>query len=190
MRMLISLQERLFAPLGASDNLLPFVARLIFAATLLVYFLNSAMTKIGDGVLGLVQPSLGAYAQIFPKAMEAAGYDVSQLGIFHWAVVVAGTWAEFILPVLIVVGLFARLAALGMIGFVAVQSLTDLFGHGAIDDPAVLGAWFDRAADGIILDQRMFWAFALVTIVLKGAGFLSLDRALLRGTTPLTQARA
>ena len=45
-------------------------------------------------------------------------------------IVVAGTVAEFILPILIAIGLFTRLAALGMIGFVIVQTLTDLFGHG------------------------------------------------------------
>ncbi len=44
--------------------------------------------------------------------MEAVGYDVSQLGIFHWLVVTAGTLAEFILPLLIVIGLLTRLAAL------------------------------------------------------------------------------
>jgi putative oxidoreductase len=42
------------------------------------------------------------------------------MSIFHWAVVVAGTLAEFILPLLIVIGLFTRLAAFGMIGFVIV----------------------------------------------------------------------
>ena len=178
MRALISLQERLFAPLAGADGLISLIARFLFAAILLVYFLRSGLTKLGDGIMGLVQPSLGAYAQIFPRAMEAAGYDVTQLGVFHALVVMAGTWAEFILPVLILVGLFSRLAALGMIGFIAVQSLTDLIGHGAFSDPKVLGAWFDGAPDGIILDQRMLWVFALLVIVVKGGGLLSLDRFL------------
>ena len=160
----------------AAPMLLPSLARFVFAATLLVYFWNSAITKLGDGVFGVFRPSLGAYAQIFPKAMEAAGYDVSQLGLFHWAVVVAGTLAEFILPLLIVVGLFTRLAALGMIGFVLVQSLTDLFGHGGIEHAGTLGAWFDGAPDALILDQRAFWVFVLAYLVLRGAGPLSLDR--------------
>ena len=112
--------------------------------------------------------------------METAGYDVKQLGLFHWAVVTAGTWAEFILPALIIVGLFARFASIGMIGFIVVQSLTDLFGHGAWEDTAVLGAWFDRMPDGVILDQRMFWVLTLAIIVFKGAGWLSLDRFLNR----------
>ena len=76
---------------AAGDWLLPSLARFAFAATLAGYFWASALTKLGDGVFGFLSPSLNAYAQIFPRAMEAASYDVSQLGWFHWAVVVAGT---------------------------------------------------------------------------------------------------
>ncbi len=166
----------------ASGPVLGTLARLVFAATLLIYFWTSALTKLGDGLAGLWTPSLGAYAQIFPRAMEAAGYDVSQLGLFHWAVVVAGTWAEVLLPALILVGLATRLAALGMIGFVAVQTLTDLVGHGALGHPETLGAWFDGAPDGLILDQRLFWTFLLLVLVMKGAGPLSLDRIVRNAT--------
>jgi putative oxidoreductase len=162
------------------DEVLPLLARLVFAGVLLVYYWNSGLTKLGDGVLGVFNPSLGAYAQIFPKQMEAVGYDVSQLGLFHWAVVVAGTVAEFVLPLLILIGLLTRLSALGMIGFIVVQSLTDLFGHGAISDPAAFGAWFDRASDALILDQRAFWVLGLLILVFKGAGALSVDRLLFR----------
>jgi putative oxidoreductase len=167
--------------LERADWLLPTLARLIFAAVLAGYFWASGMTKLGDGLLGVFSPSTGAYAQIFPKAFEAVSYDASQLGIFHWAVVVAGTLAEFILPALIIVGLLTRLAAVGMIGFVIVQSLTDLYGHGGIEHAATLGAWFDRLPDGVILDQRAFWRLALVTLVLKGAGPVSLDALLRNG---------
>jgi putative oxidoreductase len=161
------------------DWLLPLAARFVFAATLLVYYWNSGLTKIGDGVFGLLSPSVGAYAQVFPKQLEAVSYDASQLSAFHWLVVVAGTWAEFILPALIVLGLATRLASIGMIGFVAVQSLTDIYGHGQTD-LKTLGAWFDRFPDGIILDQRLFWIFLLSYLVIKGAGAVSLD-ALVRG---------
>ncbi|WP_345741650.1 DoxX family protein [Roseovarius nanhaiticus] len=147
-----------------------------FAAVLFGYFWASGLTKLGDGALGLFKPALGAYAQIFPKAMEAAGYDVSQLTFLHTAVVLAGTWAEFILPTLIVIGLATRLAALGMIGFIIVQSLTDLIGHGLWAEPDAVGRWFDRVPDAIIMDQRALWVFLLLVMVLKGAGPLSLDR--------------
>ena len=112
--------------------------------------------------------------------MEAAGYDSAQLSVYHTLVVLAGTWAEFLLPALIVIGCLTRLAALGMIGFVMVQSLTDLFGHGAISEAASLGAWFDGAPGSLILDQRSLWIFVLLVLVVRGAGTLSVDRWLVR----------
>lgn len=162
--------------LGNFDWLVPTLARLLFASALLNYFWASGLTKLGDGLLGIFQPSVGAYAQIFPRVMESVVYDTSQLSMFHWLVVVAGTWAEFILPALLVLGLLTRLSALGMIGFVVVQSLTDLYGHGAIEHEGTLGALFDRFPDAIILDQRAFWVFTLLVLVIKGAGPLSLER--------------
>jgi len=178
---LVFLHNAFFSAIERSLNgLVPLLARFVFAATLLGYFWASAMTKLGDGFAGIFVPSTGAYAQIFPKQMEAVVYDVSQLSVFHWLVVVAGTWAEFILPLLIVIGLFTRFAALGMIGFVVVQSLTDLYGHGGIEHPETLGAWFDRIPDSVILDQRAFWMLILITLVIKGGGALSLDRILSR----------
>ena len=161
--------------LARADWLLSTLARFLVAAILLVYYLNSGLTKLGDGLAGLLMPSAGAYAQIFPKAFEAAGYDSDALSVFHQIVVIAGTWAEFILPVAIVLGLFTRLAALGMIGFVVLQSLTDIYGHGQTD---ALGAWFDRFPDALVLDQRGLWVFVLLVLVIKGAGPLSFDRAL------------
>lgn len=175
MRPLLNAYTALGTQLDRADWLVPTLARFLFAAILAVYFLNSGMTKLGDGFAGLWTPSTGAYVQIFPKAFEAVGYDASQFGLFHWAVVVAGTWAEFLLPVLIVFGLLTRLAALGMIGFIVVQSLTDIYGHGQSTE---IGAWFDRFPDAIMMDQRALWIFLLVVLVIKGAGPLSFDRAL------------
>ncbi|KIN61654.1 DoxX subfamily protein [Sulfitobacter noctilucae] len=163
------------AALNRTDWVLPTLARFLFAAVLLIYFLNSGLTKLGEGFAGLWTPSVGAYAQIFPRALEAAGYDTDALSIFHRLVVVAGTWAEFLLPAMIVLGIMTRLAALGMIGFVVVQSVTDLVGHGATD---ALGEWFDRFPDAAILDQRALWIFLLITLIIKGAGPISFDRAL------------
>lgn len=175
MTALMSLYARLGQGLERADWLLPTLARLLFAAILMIYFLNAGLTKLGDGIAGIWTPSLGAYAQIFPKALEAAGYDTSTFGAYHTAVVLFGTWSEFILPVLIVFGLLTRIAALGMIGFIIVQSLTDVYGHGAT---AEIGAWFDRFPDAVLLDQRALWIFPLIVLVIKGAGPLSFDRAL------------
>lgn len=166
--------------LEKAEWILPTVARFLFAALFLMYFWVSGLTKLGDGLFGIFSPSVGAYAQIFPRAMEAVGYDSSQLGLFHTLVVLAGTWAEFILPFLIVIGFLTRLSALGMIGFVIVQSLTDLYGHGAIGEASTFGAWFDKIPDATIMDQRALWVFLLLVLVLKGAGPLSLDRVLIR----------
>jgi len=170
-------------PLSRADWMISTLARLLFAALFLMYFWVSGLTKLGDGLLGIVSPSAGAYAQIFPRAMEAVGYDTSQLGLFHTLVVLAGTWTEFLLPLMIVIGLLTRLAAFGMIGFVIVQSLTDLYGHGAIAEANTVGAWFDKVPDSVILDQRALWVFLLITLVLKGAGPLSVDRLLLDNRT-------
>jgi putative oxidoreductase len=176
---LISLYSRLAGGLdAAAPFLLPLAARIVFAGVLLIYFWGSGLTKLGDGFLGFLTLSDGAYVQIFPKAMEAAGYDASQLGVFHWGVAVAGTWAEFILPLLIVLGLMTRLAALGMMGFIAVQSLTDILGHGVAGDD--LGQWFDRASGALIADQRALWVLLLLILLLKGAGSWSLDAVLRR----------
>ncbi|MCV2868199.1 DoxX family membrane protein [Defluviimonas sp. WL0002] len=179
MNMLLALYDRVSATLASvAPGVLPTLARLGFAGVLLVYFWNSARTKVGDGIFGILFPRDGAYIQIFPKAVEAVGYDVSQLGVFHYLVVLAGTLAELTLPALILVGLFTRLAALGMMGFVVVQSLTDVYGHGI--GGSDLGSWFDRASDALILDQRALWMVLLSILVFLGAGPLSLDRLFAR----------
>lgn len=175
MTTLLSLYDRVVDGLSSLAGLLvPTLARLVFAGVLLFYFWGSGLTKMGPGPFGFLAPTDGAYIQIFPKAVEAAGYDTSQLGLFHWAVAVSGTVAEFILPLLIIVGLFTRLASLGMIGFVLVQSLTDVLGHGVAGDD--LGRWFDAASGSLVVDQRSLWVFLLFTLVLTGPGPLSLDR--------------
>lgn len=184
MSALISIHNFVFGQIERlGDWVLPLVARFVFAATLLVYFWKSALTKLGDGVFGFLRPSIGAYTQMFPKQMEAVSYDVSQLGPFHWLIAVFGTWSEFLLPLLVVLGLATRLASLGMIGFITVQSLTDIYGHGATD-PQTLGGWFDGAPGGVILDQRMFWVFVLVFLVVKGGGAISGDGLLRRRMDP------
>ncbi|MBE9636384.1 DoxX family protein [Salipiger mangrovisoli] len=172
-----ALLSRLDRAGGALNRLAPAVlglaGRLVFAATLAGFFWSSALTKI-DG-FGL---SLNAYAQIYPRAMEAVGYDASKLGPVAHLVVAAGTAAEFTLPFLLILGLMTRLAALGMIGFLVVVSLTDILGHGV--DASAIGALFDREADAPILDQRLLWGFLMLVLAFTGGGALSLDRWLRR----------
>lgn len=176
MAILIDLHHRVFGFLDqtVAPWLLPTLARLVFAGVLLLYFWKSAMTKLGDGIFGLFSPSAGAYAQIFPEKAELVSYNTSAFSVGEWLIVMLGTWAEFFLPALIVLGLLTRLASIGMIVFVFVQSLTDIYGHGA--DAQTIGAWFDGRSDALILDQRAFWVFLLLFLALKGGGPFALDR--------------
>ncbi len=154
-------------------------ARFTFASVLYLYFWNSFHTKVGDGFFGFFHVSSGAYYQIALPAVLAAGGDASQVAFFPWGLmVVLGTYAEFALPLLIVAGLFTRIAAIGMIGFVAVQSIVDITVHQVGSETA--GAMFDRFSDGLIWDQRLLWAFVLACLVVKGAGAVSLDWLLWR----------
>jgi putative oxidoreductase len=178
MTSLIALHHRLFGWLEHSiaPALMPTLARLVFAGTLLMYFWNAARSKTGDGIAGLINLDFGAYTQITPRIFDAVGYDPSALGVFPRALALAGTWAEFILPALVLIGLLTRLAALGMIGFVLVQSYVDIVGHGV--GPETIGAWFDRIPDAAILDQRAFWVMLFLILVVRGAGPVSADALL------------
>ena len=166
---LISLHNSLFDRIDrGSDVLIPTLARIVFIAVLLFYYWNSAGLKT-DG--SIFSPSAGAFGQIFPKAAEAVLYDVTQLTFFQRLVIFAGTVAEYILPALLLIGLLTRLAALGTIGFVIVQTVVDVAGHGV-----ALGALFDNTVT--LIDQRTMWVFLLLVLVIKGAGPLSVDRLL------------
>ncbi|GHF73461.1 DoxX family protein [Seohaeicola zhoushanensis] len=177
---LINLYLRLaaFAEFRIAPALMPTLARLVFAGVLLVYYLKSGLTKLGDGLTGLYQPSAGAFAQIYPKVAEALHYNIAAATPLQKAVVLAGTWAEFLLPVLVVIGLFTRPAALGMAAFVVVQTLTDIYGHGV--DAKSLGSWFDPHPGGAILDQRALWLMLLLVLVFRGGGPLAVDRIISR----------
>ncbi|MEQ9199811.1 MAG: DoxX family membrane protein [Rhodospirillales bacterium] len=154
-------------------------ARLAFASVLLVYFLNSAATKVGSGFPGILIPEIGAYAQMLPAVAEAAGYNIDAIAVFPYKLIVlAGTLGEVLLPMAIVIGLFTRLASLGMIIFIAVMTFVDITGHGA--EPATIGAPFDRIQDAAIWDQRLLWVFLLFLLVVQGAGRISLDALLAR----------
>lgn len=176
---LTALHTRIFGVLERTADawLLGLLARFAFAAVLWGYFLNSAKTKVGEGLAGFFSIQPGAYYQIAYPAVEAAGGDIGAVSFFPWGLmVVLGTYAEFILPFLIVIGLFSRLAALGMIGFIAVQTFVDITVH-QIGAESV-GALFDRFPDAVIVDQRLLWMVPLAVVVLKGPGLFSLDAVL------------
>lgn len=172
MTSLISLHNSIFTSIERSLNgwFLGLLARLVFSSVTLLFFWNSAKTKIGDSIFS---PSTGAYAQIFPKKFEAAGYDSSAMSALDTLIVLAGTYAEFILPLFVLIGLFTRLSSIGMIGFIVVMSIVDVTGHGV--DAKTVGFFFDRFQDGVILDQRLLWIFPLIYLIVKGAGKISVD---------------
>lgn len=177
MNKLLSLHDAIFASISKvfGNWALPTLARFAFAAVLLMYFWKSAKTKLGDGIGGLFNLDPNGYVQIFPKKLEALGYDPAGLNIVYKFIAVIGTWSEFILPALIILGLFTRLAALGMIGFIAVQTLVDVTGHGA-----KIGQWFNNSSGELIADQRLLWFVLFAIMIIKGAGPFSLDRILKR----------
>lgn len=155
-------------------------ARLVFLMTLAPYYWVSAQTKLGDGFWGFLNPSDGAYYQIFPHAYEAAGFDKTAMALWQDLMVLAGTWGEFILPFLLIIGFMTRATAIGMIGFVIVQTVVDLFGHGAINDPVALGAFFDKNPSSLLTDQRLLWIMLLFVPVIHGGGIISVDRLICR----------
>ena len=63
-----------------------------------------------------------------------------------------------------------------MIGFIIVQSVVDIWGHGVIGPD--IGGWFDGHSGALIMDQRLLWVTILLVLVVKGAGALSVDRLL------------
>lgn len=180
MGFLYSLEDRIIGPIARllDGAIMATAARLTFAATLAGFFWASALTKTGGSLAGIFSPTPNAYIQILPKQMEAAGYDPSAIGLFGKLIVYLGTWGEFVIPALVIVGLFTRASAIAMIGFIIVMSIVDITGHGV--DATTIGAWFDKTPDAKILDQRLLWIMLLLIMVIRGAGPLSLDALLNR----------
>jgi len=180
MKFIYRLEESILGPISRliDGAVITTVTRFAFLATLATFFWTSAMTKLGEGFGGLFNPSIGAYAQILPKQMEAVGFDITQLPGWSKIIVLLGTWGEFIIPALIVVGLFTRAAALAMIGFIIVMGIVDITGHGV--DATTIGAWFDNVPNSKIMDQSLIWIVMMLILVVRGGGPLSIDGLLNR----------
>ena len=163
----------------AGEWFLSLAARFVFLAVLFFFFLNSAMTKVGSGVAGFFQPRFGAYIQILGENIMT-NYDMQVDNVPYYVdlIVYLGTYAEFILPILVVLGLFTRVAALGMIAFILVMTYADIYFHGV--DAATIGSWFTRESGSVIMDQRTLWVLLLLILVVKGGGAVSLDALLAR----------
>lgn len=175
LRGLNSLYEGFFGGLqGLLEGwLLGLAARLTFASVLLMWFLSSALEKVGTGFPDMLIPNATAYNQIIPQQMQQVGLDPTQIEFFPYGLMVyAGTYLEFALPVLILVGLWTRAASLGMLCFLAVMTYVESATTGATISAA---AFFDGNPGAAIEDQRLLWAFPLVYLLLRGPGAISLD---------------
>lgn len=175
--------------LSSTESWLPgLIARFVFASVLFMYFFNAAKTKVGELPSGFFQIEDGAYFQIIPAVVERFGYDATQVPLVPYKIIVyAGTYAEFILPILLVLGFFTRIAAVGMLVFVAVQTYVDIAVH-KVDEETV-GKWFDGISNSTIMDQRAFWVFLLLYLAIYGAGKISLDYLFTRDR-PLALSRS
>ena len=158
---------------GSTGSVLSLLVRATFASVLLRFFLTSFLTKVDGFSL-----TIGAYAQIVPKQIEALGYDSSSLSWPLYLVVLAGTLGELVLPLAVVAGFATRVSALAMIGFIGVMSLTDIYGHGI--DAQTIGQFFDSDPYAVIADQRLLWVMMLVVLVVTGGGAVSVDAAVSR----------
>lgn len=164
---------------AAGPWFLPLLARLVFSSVLLMFFISSGLTKVGSGFPDFLIPTAGAYAQILPSITEAVSYDTDQIALFPWKLIVlGGTYAEFALPVMLLLGFFTRLTSVGLIGFIIVMSFVDIQFHGL--EPASIGAMFDRIHNSIIFDQRLLWIFPLIYLAIRGGGPISVDALVLR----------
>lgn len=85
---------------------------------------------------------------------------------------VLGTFGELFFPVLLILGLFSRVAALGLL---------------AVNALAVVSYWHVIGAEGYeaALAQHVLWGFMLVVIAVCGAGNLSQDALLARKRHPV-----
>jgi putative oxidoreductase len=133
-----ALGERAIGALEALQPLALLAARCYVAAV----FFRSGLTKLRDW-----DTTLALFANEY------------QVPLLHPTVAAfMGTGAELLLPVLLVFGLFGRLAAAGLtvLNGVAVISLMD------VPDAALMG--------------HVFWGSLLLALLLWGPGALSLDR--------------
>ena len=154
------------------------MARFTFASVIFLFLYNSALTKFGGAPFGL-GPGDNVFSQMLGETFWVDyGGDPSAVPAFMTPVAWAGMYGELILPILVVIGLFTRIAALGMIVFVFVMSYVDVNLHGL--DAKSVGSFFDGDPGALIYDQRLLWVLLLMVLVVRGAGPFSLDAILKR----------
>jgi len=129
------------------------VVSLALRLALAIPFWKSGLTK-WDGFLVLSQTPVLLFANEFKLHLLGKAYDYPFPLIAAWA----SSIAEIILPILLVLGLFTRFAALGLLIMTAVIQLTIPYG------------WPVHAT----------WAAMAAAVILLGPGRLSLEAVLKR----------
>ena len=138
--------------LGLWDNAVNLVERIPMDVILLavrigvaMIFLKSGMTKTSEG-LTLADQTFVLFE--YEYALPLIPHDIAAY---------LATYAEHILPVMLILGLGGRLAALGLLGMTAVIQIF-----------VYPNLW----------DIHLFWAGALLLIIAKGPGLISIDKGI------------
>lgn len=113
-------------------------------------FLKSGMTKTSEG-LTLADQTFILFE--YEYALPIIPHDIAAY---------LATYAEHILPIMLIIGLGGRLAALGLLGMTAVIQIF-----------VYPNLW----------DIHLFWAGALLLLIAKGPGLLSVDGILAKFTS-------
>ncbi|MFZ5749717.1 MAG: hypothetical protein ACOY5U_01480 [Pseudomonadota bacterium] len=149
-------------------------SRAVFAAVLLPWFVIGSLSKIGGSSLSLgptvdgLPLSLGAFFAYVPGQVGDLSDGLPQFGAATLAYVGLMVAAELLLPILIVLGLWARTAAFGL----ALHQLVFLLTTESAENP---GAAFDANPFDIMPNQLLLWIMLLAPVGLFGAGPLSAD---------------
>jgi putative oxidoreductase len=139
---------------------------------LLPWFVIGALSKAGGlsmsigPTVGGIPLSLGAYFAYAPERVGDLSGGLPQFTFLTQAYVSVMVAAELVLPVLIVLGLGARLAA----WVLALHQVLFLL---TTRPTAEAGAAFDANPFDMLPDQILLWAMLIAPIALFGAGPLS-----------------
>jgi len=157
MRMIARLVDRCRPMLALGADLLDLWIRLYVARV----FILSGLAKLRDWDATLALFHDEYHVPLLPPAIAAP----------------LGAFGELVFPVFLVLGLWTRLAALGL-GFVNVV--------------AVVSYWHVLSTAAPALAQHVFWGTLLLVTLFHGPGRLSLDHLLATrgGSRPLADARA
>lgn len=153
------------------------MSRGVFAAVLLPWFIIGGLTKIGGLTLSMgptvdgLPLALGAFFAYVPGKVGSLETGLPGFDITTQVYVGLMVFAELILPVLIVLGMFARFGAT----FLALHQTVFFFTTASTDD---FWALFDASPFDIFPDQLLLWVMLMAPLALFGPGPLSVDEAL------------